>query len=425
MLKEEQVNELLLRCEKIFGHKLLQVRGNLRNAVSRSAAIWELLVIEAASYLGSIEYEPFPGGSPDIRLSVPQGRALWIEVAYLYPRFWKEERQSYAVTGWLYKEARRRNIPAWKIFPEFDGDPNNKAGPVCRLPDLNERKKFLKNADLVKFFEGITINPGIGHRCSLSDYTVVVSFLPNAQGPFLSSRGLVQESPRRLKEHAVYRVLKNKADQHNVLGPRVICLGSDQSPVLTSSPVSNYGQLRVSDVIAEAFRECKNLSAAIVVSIQNSYSGFSKFRKQARGQIFLNPYARDPLTNEESQLLSKINLNRWKYTFALQKWEYPNDESHRRISGSLTYKQGGLGVELEVPANIVIDALAGKTNLFKEYQLSQNDSVHRALEEGWLIKTCKLKEGDIEAGEAPKVVFGLVPPFLSIFGPKKKENNSV
>jgi hypothetical protein len=308
MLKEEQVCELLLRCEKILGHKLIQVRGNLRNAVSRSAAIWELLVIEATSYLGSIEYEPYPEGSPDIQLSIPQGRALWIEVAYLYPRFWKEERQSYVAAHWLYEEAKRRNIPAWKVFPEFDGDRNNKAGPVCKLPKLNERKKFLKDPSLVEFFEKVIINSETRHQCSLSDYTVVVSYLPNAQGPFLSSRGLVQESPRNLKEHAIYRVLKNKAGQHNVLGPRIVCLGSDQSPVLNFPLVSSYGQLKVSDVVAGAFRECKRLSAAIVVSIQNSYSGLGEFRKQARGQIFLNPYAKVPLTNEESQLLSKINL---------------------------------------------------------------------------------------------------------------------
>jgi hypothetical protein len=77
-------------------------------------------------------------------------------------------------------------------------------------------------------------------------------------------------------------------------------------------------------------------------------------------------------------------------------------------------------VEIEVPINIVIDALAGKTNLFKEYRISQNDSVGRALEEGWVIKSCKLKEGNIEAGEAPKIIFGLDHFPLSVFGSKNK-----
>jgi hypothetical protein len=62
MLKDEQAAELLARCEAAVGKELLQVRGNLRNAVTRAAAVWELLVIEAAANIARIQYEPHPGG---------------------------------------------------------------------------------------------------------------------------------------------------------------------------------------------------------------------------------------------------------------------------------------------------------------------------------------------------------------------------
>ena len=42
MLREEQVTELLRRCELITNRRLKQTRGNLRNAESRAAAILEL-----------------------------------------------------------------------------------------------------------------------------------------------------------------------------------------------------------------------------------------------------------------------------------------------------------------------------------------------------------------------------------------------
>ena len=88
MLREEQAAELLRRCESVTGQHLKQVRGNLKKAESRASAIWELLVLEEVSRIGKVEYEPHKEGSPDILLSLTGGRKIWIEVAFLYPRFW-------------------------------------------------------------------------------------------------------------------------------------------------------------------------------------------------------------------------------------------------------------------------------------------------------------------------------------------------
>ncbi len=74
MLREEQVAELLIRVEKAVGKELPQTRGNLRNPENRAAAVWELLVMETASHIGQIEYEPEGGESPDIRLHPKKGR---------------------------------------------------------------------------------------------------------------------------------------------------------------------------------------------------------------------------------------------------------------------------------------------------------------------------------------------------------------
>lgn len=65
MLKEEQVAELLRRCEAVAGRVLKQTRGNLRRAETRAAAVWELIVLEAVSQLGRVELES-PVGGPDV-----------------------------------------------------------------------------------------------------------------------------------------------------------------------------------------------------------------------------------------------------------------------------------------------------------------------------------------------------------------------
>ncbi|MCG9893037.1 MAG: hypothetical protein MH252_18440 [Thermosynechococcaceae cyanobacterium MS004] len=157
MLREEQAAELLKHCELIAGKRLEQVRGNLRNAETRAAAVWELLVLEEASRIGKVEYEPvagcIAGSSPDILLTLMNERKIWIEVAFLYPRFWKQERQSREVDKWIREEAKKRGICSFKISTRFNGDSNNPAGPTRKLPELQERKSFLIDQEVVYFFD--------------------------------------------------------------------------------------------------------------------------------------------------------------------------------------------------------------------------------------------------------------------------------
>jgi hypothetical protein len=100
MLYEEQAAELLRRCEALAGRTLHQLRGNLAKASTRAEAVWELLVVEAASQLGEVECEA-PHGGPDIRLLMPSGRWVSVEVTYLHPRFEGEQRRWRLVTGWM------------------------------------------------------------------------------------------------------------------------------------------------------------------------------------------------------------------------------------------------------------------------------------------------------------------------------------
>jgi len=210
MLKEEQAAALLTRCETIIGKKLSDVQRKLQQPDARSATVWELLVIEAASQIGTVEYEPHPGGSLDIRLHLPHGRPIWLEVAFLYPRFWKEERKSEAVLQWIFQEVKRRAIPPWKIQYRLDGDRKNTAGPVWALPDLHERKRFLKDSGISKFFDNICSALNDQHVFSSSQYSIALSYTPNASGPYSSGGGLLQESSKTIKEHALYKVLKRK-----------------------------------------------------------------------------------------------------------------------------------------------------------------------------------------------------------------------
>ncbi len=420
MLLDEQAAELLKRCEKIVGSELSQIRGSLKKSENRAAFVWELLVLEAASKIGTIEYEPRSGGSPDIRLQLPNGRKIWIEIAYLYPRFWKKERESFEVTRWIYAEAERRGVPSHKIYPRLDGKKQNHAGPVRALPKINERKKFLKSPDIIEFFENIKLGAESKHFCEVSGYTISITYNPKAQGPYLSSGGLVQEAPTKIEEHAIYRVLKEKSKQHSVNAPRIICVGSDQSPALSS--VVGPMQITVRDAIQAIFFKNQTVSATIIVTIENVHTMFGRFEKQARGEIFTNETAKNPLMPEEVNEISRMDFNQWKYSQPLNKWKETGANTFPRVTGKLTWRPGPMSMEVEIPANIVIDALAGKTTLAKSFDVKEDTSLYQAFNEGWEVESCSFKKGNIQLGEAPKVVLKLTPPFPAYESPKKKKS---
>lgn len=423
MLLEEQAAELLRRCESIVGRRLDQVRGNLRNAETRAAAVWELIVLEEASRVGEVEYEPEEGASPDIRLTLASGRILWIEVAFLYPRFWKEERQSNAVTAWITQEAIRRDIPPFKLSCRFYGDITNDAGAVRYLPELHQKKKFLSDNDVSSFFEHITKTPESPVQIKHPYYSIELSYSPNSHGPhLLTGGGFAQEAPKNVKQHAVYRVLRGKSKQHNINGVRLVCVGSDQSPALSNMVAPDSPTAR--DAVYAAFQTTRSLSGVILLEIEDNHDSFRHFNRIAKGNIYVNPIAKDPLTDEDLTRIIRLNFNRWGYSFRMDKHEPNRKNIYRRVTGNLVLSANPPGIKLEIPANLVIDSLAGKTNLRYEYGYEKDNPMLRCLNEGWTVKACSFKNGDVEKGEAPKVVLELEPPSEAVYWPTEEVLNN-
>ncbi len=403
MLKEDQAAELLRRCELITNQRLTQIRGNLKKAESRSAAILELLVIEEISKIAHrVDYEPDSGASPDILLTLDTGRKIWIEIAFVYPRFGKEKRKSDLVQDWIIEEAKRRNISPYKISFRFDGE-KQEAGFKTTLPKLHEKKKFLQDSEIIGFFETIKQFPSQKYSFKHSYYSLKLIYDPKRDGPFISSGGLVQEAPKTVKENNVYRVLDNKRRQHNV--PRLIFLGSDQSPIFSDSRMINSARDSI-------FSKTQSISGVILLSISNYF-------QQAKYQIFDNKRAKEPLTETDINRLYQMNFNRWKYSAPLEQYEPDNKNGFRRVSGKLGInKVENNTIQIEIPSKILLDALAGKTDLKQEYGPKENKAFN-CINEGWIVTSCSWKEGNIEAGEDSKVILELEPPPEAVYWPNK------
>lgn len=231
--------------------------------------------------------------------------------------------------------------------------------------------------------------------------------------------GLAQEAPTSVTEQAIYLKLKAKAKQHDVAGPGVVCIGSDQSPALSRLLGSRTGMLSAREAAAAAFSVHPSLSAAIIVAIENRFEVGGGLRRQARAELLCNPIPTDPLTPEEVRALCMMDFNRWTYTRPLEPGESPKPHISRRATGALVWRAGAMRGEIEIPVNIVVDALAGKTSIPTAFGLRENHQVTRVLNKGWSIVSCRLIEAKLESGRAAKLILELVPPMPPVYWPGK------
>jgi hypothetical protein len=347
---------------------------------------------------------------------MPSGRWVWIEVAYLYPRFWRQEQRSRAVGRWLRERAVELfGTDAARVGWSFFGDPNHPAGPIRRLPPEHTRDAFLSDAEVVEFFRLATDFPRAKQEVRLTNYTLTLTALPAGSGQVAIVGGIVQEQSRTTEQHAVFRVLRHKGRQHEVAGPRLVCVGSDVSPAL--SRIND----KVPHAVSASFRTSRELTGAIVVRIENSIGFRVGHSTMAHAGAYVNASARNPLSKDEWKFLGRLNFNHWKLHFSALEQDEPSYKDHQRlVGGPLSVSGGGrTRLKITVPSPALMDALAGRRALLDSYPGWGEDIVAKCLKEGWAIVGCSFQPGNLEQSLAASVVLELVPPHEPVYWPPK------
>lgn len=419
MLFEEQAAELLRRCEVIAGRRLDQVRGNLRKASTRAEAVWELLVLEAVAALGPTTCEP-PSGGPDIRLMLPTGRHVSIEVTYVHPRAEDSEHRCQLIRQWMHQVSTLLPPPAVVFECDFFETDRTEAGPVLKLPAEHERRAFLGHPEVAEFIASVKANPTAQHHKKLSAYSVSLRSRPKRSetDTMTSSSSPALDAPTSVEEHAGYRALRAKLSQHRVNEPYVICIGSDVSRVLRAQ--GGFGrEVSVINAFRATLRPSSRLSAILLVSIESRHTGMGGFEREARVQLMPVDGCQHPLFAEELAALATINLNRWRYTFPLSVREPKPQHRLVSVTGPLSFGYTAMGsVKIAIPASVVIDALSGRKPLVGRYGGGDgwfDEQIARFLGEGWSIIGCTFKAGNLERGLGGSVEFEIAPPHDPVF----------
>jgi len=424
MLKEEQAAELIRRCEALAGRLLPQLRGNLARASTRAEAVWEMLVVEAASHLGKVECES-PEGGPDVRLWMPSGRWVSIEATYLHPRFENEEDRCRLVATWMNECERRLGPPRVAIECRFGNRTTQRSGARLKLPQ--ERRQFLQSAEVVEFLAAVHQRPHERHQVALTSFDITLLSRPRVgdADTLMNWSGYPLDSPKTVDEHAAYRSLLRKIKQHKVDEPYIVCIGSDVSRVLrrSSSLTAVDGQVQLPVALGAAIGRYTRVSAVLVVPIESEMPAFTGWARLARPTLYPVVGCRHPLSQEEIATLTGMNLNRWKYTFPLSRRETEQAHRHPKVSGPLGYGSVRGVMKLTIPASVLVDVLAGRMKLLDQYGGDDGGSFGKSvayrLREGWAVVGCSFKEGNLEQGQGAMVELEIGPSHDPVYWGRK------
>ncbi len=244
--------------------------------------------------------------------------------------------------------------------------------------------------------------------------------LPSGRWLWLEATFL-QDKPRQttqqgitaaLKHHAVYRKVRKKREQHNVLGPRIVCIGGGRSPAL--SPLVARTTVSATSAAFAALRRTGALSGALIVHM---------YRQRADAGACINERARVPLTEEEWDHLLRLDFNRWRFfARALEDQERIPESRIKQASGvvsaQLPLREGNM--KITIPGPLLLETLIEDKSLAKVYGSRPDDPIPKILAEGWRLVGCRFIEGSIEKGVPSAVEMELAPAHEPVFWPPEQ-----
>ncbi|MGZ5446270.1 MAG: hypothetical protein ACXW5U_29595 [Thermoanaerobaculia bacterium] len=421
MLAEHQVLHLLEHCEAAVGRSLDGIRGQLKSESHVRSAIWELIVADAVTRIGRIEYErpTSRGKTPDLFVGTDAGQ-FWLEAAFLLPRFHDVERRQERFRQAVWSEARRAGVAPGHVGCEFYGQPAP-YGYEIKLPHEHDFAAFFRADDVRGFFAYVMQHPEQSVALDLGPYgaSVRIGYVAGSQG--VGGGSVVIEQPRRVEEHAVYRILTKKAKKYrsaHLGAPFVVCIGSERSAAVRRMT----GPMTVSaeEAVREACRQQPVISGVIVVSIEDFIPTFGlDWGRRAVVHATANHSARHPLT---PALLQRLNLNFGlvEYGNSWNEWEGVDSRGKRlaNLGGSLLYQPTKDGYAITLPAHEVVMVLGGEWTaaaLQSNYGMSDEENYfRRAASEGRPIVAVELVPHDPRRHDPPqiRITFGSPRPMV-------------
>jgi hypothetical protein len=396
MIDSKQTGVLLNQCETWLGTGLGKLRQTLQNQEKPKPVLWELIVLHTFSALlniqiddsdtcnaiSSIQHEP-DEGNPDVFVHLNECKSLYIDATFIETRK-EQEQELHYFCYWVREKLKDQNFPDAQAL-RISVKPANPAQDI-QVPANNLWKKQLQTDSWKRFFAEILSGK---FPCSWliedsKNGSNVLVYVECPAAGLLPAYSLpVQNIPTCATDNPIYRTLVRKAkqakqweDAGNCFQPLVIVIGASDSLHQIQGHDSSSTR-NMEKAIYSALADIRNISkshasrisAVIVVTIKNQYSGFNgKLEPRASTLFVKNPHADFPLSSLHEEILGKIDFNQVKYSLGYEHWEQqPQYHPKPLISKYFLESQGNFvwsyglnsSFNVEIPLDIIAPVLSG------------------------------------------------------------------
>ncbi|MEQ8383681.1 MAG: hypothetical protein RH949_15105 [Coleofasciculus sp. A1-SPW-01] len=356
-----------------------------------------------ASVSSLIQPEGEQEAVPDIFLQPDNCEPFWVEVTYITPRNQQQETDIIRFPSWVREELSKGKV-ADSQHLRIRLKPADTSKDV-QVPPNNSWRQLLKTDKWKTFLAELKSGNFNSTLClrETDNANVIVTIEGIEQGNFVSSSFPAPNVPKCAEDHPIYRKIKEKAEQAKKwersgkkYEPLVLFIGASErlhqindhgTPSSISLEQAVYSALADTEQWdltttlnaigtapwpgTKARRQRVNgsrlISAVVIVTIKNEYSGLRWRKRASRPIVIKNPHPDVELTAQQEQLLHQINLNQVEYGSGCESWEAQQSQRipvalqrYKEREGRFVFSPGSdFSFNIEIRCNLVALFLAG------------------------------------------------------------------
>lgn len=414
---------MLNRSESYLSSPQRQSICSLLNKVRDDylATEWELVVLDSASRIGSIQYEPIFSGTkrPDFLFKDENGLSFVADITAVSDRCLHKRNPFAALQEEFWRQQRKLGILHGGFDLDVRGYPNNTfrgsgEKPRLKIPRISEFPTRIFNARFRAFMDLVRENPEVPSHYKIDEPDTLITFSYNpVRRGYGGGSYLSYDFAAVIDSNPVYNALCDKADQlkksgHQGLKGIFLCDGGCRILHDKRSHSSSYS---VHEVITHFLQQHKSISFVVTLTVESNPSS----RTVSEVHIEHGLYSAQ-IPTESHDALQRF-VERFAVTLPLPEESPVNAMLQLRRPAGMTGRHMGnltMSGKIEMSARMLLEILAGQVTLedFEaEYRMKPNENPFRLkLGQGRLISDVKIEKHPNKDDDRIIISFGEPDP---------------
>lgn len=391
---------------------------NLLNKISDNyvATEWELVILDAAANVGTVQYEPNIGGGrrPDFLLRSESGFTFIADVTAVSDRGLHKQNPFEALQEEFWRQQRKMGIlhggfdVAVRDYPRnsFRGSGDK---PRLKLPKISEFHAKIFNAEFRVFMQSVRENPSFPLQYDIKQDDTVVTFSYNpARRGFGGGSHPSFDIATVIDSNPVYNALSAKAEQlkgSGFAGVKGIFLCDAGCRVLHAAS-GGSASYSIDEVIWHFLRQHQSISFISILTVESGNSG-------RVSDVYIKPtlYVNPKLQIESAEL--EAVARRIATQLPRPEQSPVNAMYHLKGRDGMVGRHLGTlshGGSIEMSARMLLEILAGRMTIQdfeREYGMKPEENpFRRMLAQGRLLKNLSVQANSDKDDDRVVLSFG-------------------